>query len=94
MTLDQIITAVTSHYDVTPQAIASKLRTQCVSKPRQVIMYLARKHTKLSFSYIGNRLGKRDHTTVMFGAATVSRLIDSDPQLALDVLAFERKLGV
>ena len=65
MTLQQIIDAVTSYYNVKLSDLQSKRRHKSITGPRQVCMWLARKWTRFSLEEIGGYFGGRDHTTVM-----------------------------
>jgi len=42
------------------------LRKKQLVQPRQISMYLIRKELNGSYPYIGEKLGGRDHTTVMY----------------------------
>ena len=44
-------------------------------KARQIAMYILRKEFGMSFVEIGNMLGGRDHTTVMYGVDKVENLL-------------------
>jgi chromosomal replication initiator protein len=48
---------------------------------RQVAMYLARKHTRYSFPDIGQKIGGRDHSTVIYANNKISNIIKSDIKL-------------
>jgi hypothetical protein len=65
--------------EATPDAFVAELvserRARRIARPRQVVMYLARKHTKLSLPRIGRGLGFRDHTTVMHGANKIEGML-------------------
>ena len=42
-----------------------KTRKKEIVKPRQIVMYLLREDFNTSYPYIGQKLGGRDHTTVI-----------------------------
>lgn len=69
-----IIDAVVDHFDVKLTDLQSKRRQKSIARPRQICMYLARKHTRYSLEEIGGYFGGRDHTTVMYAV----RKIDTD----------------
>jgi chromosomal replication initiator protein len=52
-------------------------RSAKIAVPRQIAMYLLREINEISFPQIGELLGGRDHTTVMYGI----RKIDDDEKL-------------
>ena len=41
-------------------------------------MYLARKHTDMSFPEIGRFMGNKDHSTVILASRRIQRLLDAD----------------
>jgi len=65
ITIQQIFDAVTKYYNVRLSDLQSKKRHKSIAFPRQVCMFLARRHTRYSLEEIGGYFGGRDHTTVM-----------------------------
>ena len=76
--ITDIIEVVTRHFDVRLADLQSKKRSQSITEPRQICMYLARNLTKHSLEEIGGHLGGRDHTTVMHACSKISRMEDAD----------------
>ena len=72
VTIDQIQKKVAEHFDVRIADMTGKRRTANIAFPRQVAMYLARRHTKASLQQIGETFGGRDHGTVLHACKTVS----------------------
>lgn len=83
ISITDIIEVVTSHFDVRLADLQSKKRSQSITEPRQICMYLARNLTKHSLEEIGGHLGGRDHTTVMHACSKISQAEKSDPQMHL-----------
>ena len=81
ISITDIIEVVTGHFDVRLADLQSKKRSQSITEPRQICMYLARKLTKHSLEEIGGHLGGRDHTTVMHACSKISQVKKSDPQM-------------
>jgi len=81
ISITDIIEVVTSHFDVRLADLQSKRRSQSVTEPRQICMYLARNLTRHSLEEIGGHLGGRDHTTVMHACSKIDRLKGSDPKM-------------
>ena len=81
ISITDIIEVVTSHFDVRLADLQSKKRSQSITEPRQICMYLARNLTKHSLEEIGGHLGGRDHTTVMHACSKIGQAKDSDPQM-------------
>jgi chromosomal replication initiator protein len=91
-TIQEIIDAVLGYYDIKLGDLMSKRRHKSIALPRQVCMWLARKHTRFSLEEIGGYFGGRDHTTVMHAVRTVSSKAASDEALSSDVERIERML--
>ena len=91
-TIQEIIDAVLGYYDIKLGDLMSKRRHKSIALPRQVCMWLARKHTRFSLEEIGGYFGGRDHTTVMHAVRTVSSKTASDEALSSDVERIERML--
>lgn len=81
ISITDIIEVVTSHFDVRLTDLQSKKRSQSVTLPRQICMYLARNLTRHSLEEIGGHLGGRDHTTVMHACSKIGQAKDSEPQM-------------
>ncbi|MCS7033406.1 MAG: chromosomal replication initiator protein DnaA, partial [Phycisphaerae bacterium] len=71
VTIQQICEAVTRYYNVRLSDLQSKRRHKSIAFPRQVCMFLARRHTRYSLEEIGGYFGGRDHTTVMHAVRTI-----------------------
>jgi chromosomal replication initiator protein len=76
-----IVEVVAKHFDVRLTDLQSKRRSQSITVPRQICMYLARLLTKHSLEEIGGHLGGRDHTTVMHACAKIDEEKQSDPKM-------------
>ncbi|MBN1359284.1 MAG: chromosomal replication initiator protein DnaA, partial [Sedimentisphaerales bacterium] len=72
---------VTQHFDVRLTDLQSKRRSQSITLPRQICMYLARGLTKHSLEEIGGHLGGRDHTTVMHACNKIAEAQEADPKM-------------
>ena len=70
----------------------SARRSRCVTRLRQVAMYLAKLLTPRSLPEIGRKFGGRDHTTVMHAVRRVEELRASDASFAEDVELLRRML--
>jgi chromosomal replication initiator protein len=87
VTIDQIQKKVAEHFDVRLADMTSKRRPANIAFPRQVAMYLARRHTKASLNEIGDAFGGRDHGTVLHACKTVTgRMVKEDQVRQLIVL--------
>ncbi len=93
ITVQQIFEAVTKYYSVRLNDLQSKKRHKSIAFPRQVCMYLARRHTRFSLEEIGGYFGGRDHTTVLHGVRTVTKDCVDDPEVAKQITFLESQLS-
>jgi chromosomal replication initiator protein len=91
--IERIQRKVAEFYSIPLAEMRSKRRFRKMARPRQIAMYFARELTPMSLPSIGNRFGKRDHTTVMHAIKTVERLVATDPEFAADVAALREELS-
>ena len=76
-----IIKAVSSFYKTDEKLLIEKNRKQEIVKPRQVLMYILREYFNYSLSNIGQKLGGRDHTTVMHACEKIKDELSSNQTL-------------
>jgi len=81
ISISDIIGVVTGHFDVRLTDLQSRKRSQSITEPRQICMYLARNLTRHSLEEIGGHLGGRDHTTVMHACSKINQVKDNDPKM-------------
>ena len=88
ITVEYIIDIVTDHFQLSSDAIVSKKRQKTIAYPRQICMYLCKELTDLSTTEIGEKIGGRDHSTVIHGCAKIEELINTDPTVKkmIDIL--------
>jgi chromosomal replication initiator protein len=94
LTVDDIIDRVSREYDVTPNAIKGRSRKKEVVLPRQLVMFLADKHTNIPATRIGKLVGSRDHSTVLHSIAKVEEQISTDKSFAMLVEKIEKLLQI
>jgi chromosomal replication initiator protein len=82
VTPERIMKLVAGHFDIKVSDIKSSSRAHAISRPRQIAMYLSRKHTEHSFPELGRAFNK-DHTTVIAACKKLDGLLGSDDPLAI-----------
>ncbi len=82
ISITDIIEVVTGYFDVRLADLQSKRRSQSITEPRQICMYLARNLTRHSLEEIGGHLGGRDHTTVMHACNKITQVKDTDSKMS------------
>ena len=85
ITIQQIFDAVTKYYNVRPADLQSKKRHKSIAFPRQVCMFLARRHTRYSLEEIGGYFGGRDHTTVLHAVRSIQEDCEQDKDVAKQI---------
>jgi chromosomal replication initiator protein len=78
VTADDVMMLITTEFAITSRELVGKSRTQTVSLPRQIAMFLLREHTELSLEDVGRIYGNRDHTTVLYAVTRVRERILKD----------------
>lgn len=81
----EVVKAVCDFYGVEEENIYDKSRRKEVVRPRQVVMYLLREDFNVSFPSIGDKLGGRDHTTVIHSYNKVKSDLKTDSVLSQEI---------
>ena len=71
----------------------SSRKSKEIAYPRQIAMYLCKKLTEKSLKYVGNYLGKRDHTTVLHGAKKIEAELQHNETLANTIDVIIKKIN-
>jgi chromosomal replication initiator protein len=91
LTCDAIVKQVATHFDLKVADLKSTKRGRAIAFPRQIAMYLCRKHTGASYPEIGTSLGGKDHTTAINAYNRMKERQD-DPEVARHIEEIERAL--
>lgn len=92
LTIPDILDTVAGYYGIKLAELLSKRRHKSIALPRQIGMYLARKHTRFSLGEIGGYFGGRDHTTVMHAVRAIDGRRTDDTRLDSDIGQLESVL--
>lgn len=93
MSPSDILNVVSKYFGVSLERISGKDRSKDIVLPRQVAMYLMREQGGISLPKIGQELGGRDHTTVMYAVEKVTDMIESDDKVRRQVLQIKDQLS-
>ena len=74
LTLGDIEAAVSTYFGITPADLHSTRRTRTVSTARMIAMFLARRHTQMSFPEIAKFMGK-NHSSVILAVQRMEKLL-------------------
>jgi chromosomal replication initiator protein len=78
---DSIILAICEYFGVEQRDLMSGRRQRTISLARSVAMFLVRKTAKLSFPEIGQKMGKRNHSTVISACRRIERAVHRNEPL-------------
>lgn len=92
ITFDKIIETVAQVLDLDQNEIIRKGRKKEVAKARQIVMYLLRTELDYSFPTIGQKLGGRDHTTVMYACRKIDEAIKNDEEARQEMEMIKERL--
>lgn len=76
--IEAILKVVSNKLDVRVSDIKSQKKNKNIAFSRQIAMYLARQLTDSSFPDIGEKIGGRDHSTVIYACNKIKNIMESD----------------
>lgn len=80
-----VVEKIAGFYGIEEHSIYEKTRRREVVKPRQIIMYILREDYDISYPAIGDKLGGRDHTTVIHSCEKIKREVEDNAQLSEEI---------
>jgi len=92
ITPDKIIKTVARYFDISTEDLTKRTRKREVVEPRQICMYLMRDLLKCSYPHIGERLGKRDHTTVIYACEKVGERVKNNAEVNQKIMLIKEQL--
>jgi chromosomal replication initiator protein len=81
ISLEEILEVVAGYYHMRPVDLKSPSRAKDLSHARQVAIYVIREMTESSFPKIGELMGGRKHTTILYAYEKVKEELESHPVL-------------
>ncbi|ABC75880.1 chromosomal replication initiator protein [Syntrophus aciditrophicus SB] len=92
ISFEEILKAVAARYNLKIADIKSQSKNKNIAMARQVTMYMARKLTGSSFPDIGEKIGGRDHSTVIYANNKIRKLLETDSRLKATLQEIEDQL--
>ncbi|PKO01570.1 MAG: chromosomal replication initiator protein DnaA, partial [Chloroflexi bacterium HGW-Chloroflexi-5] len=89
----RVVDVVASVFGISSEKLLGRDRTREAALPRQVAMYLLRQEANVSLPQIGQVLGGRDHTTVMYACEKVADMIEKDELLRRQIVQIREQLN-
>lgn len=85
VSISDIVKIVTDFYNINEQSVYEKTRRKEIVRARQIIMYLLREDFSISYPMIGQKLGGKDHTTVIHSCLKIKTELGKQPALVQDL---------
>jgi chromosomal replication initiator protein len=85
-----VLQAVSAYYRVKASDLCGPQRERSIAYARQMAMYLLREEAKLSLLEIGNQLGGRNHSTVIYGCDKIALEVKRKGRVKQDVQAIKQ----
>jgi chromosomal replication initiator protein len=85
VSVQEVVKTIAGFYGIEEASIYEKTRRKEVVRPRQVIMFLLREDFHISFPTIGEKLGGRDHTTVIHSCDKIKNDLMTDSVLSNEI---------
>jgi chromosomal replication initiator protein len=92
LTVEQVLNVIADYYHVELTDLTGRSRNKEVVLPRQMAMYILREEMGTSLPQIGEALGGRDHTTVMYAHEKMKEEIETNEQRRREFLAIRERL--
>lgn len=89
---EEVVRKVAEAFGLTVERMRGRERSREVALPRQIAMYLLREEANVSLPQIGDVLGGRDHTTVMYACDKVADLLERDDRLRRQVVEIRERI--
>lgn len=92
--IDSIQKMVADYFKMKVSDMKSPRRMKSLVFPRQIAMYLCKKHANASFPEIGEKFGGKDHTTVIHAVRKIEANISTNAKLKEDLELLSKKLAL
>ncbi len=76
--LSDIENIVSIYFGLTPADLHTSRKSRTIALAREIAMYLARRHTDMSFPEIGRYMGNKNHSTVILASRRVSQKLQAN----------------
>lgn len=83
---------VCEYFGIKREDLLSKSRKREIALPRQLAMYFSKELTNATFSKIGEEMGGKDHSTVMYACETIKDVSKIDKELKKYVKELTEKI--
>ncbi len=88
----KVIRVVAEFYDISEKDLINRSRKKEIVHPRQIAMYILREELKCSFPFIGEKLGKKDHTTAIHAYKKIVEELSKNVALESELKTIKEKI--
>jgi len=92
LSVKDIVKIVAGYFNIEENSVYDKTRRKEVVRPRQIAMYILREDCSVSYPSIGQKLGGRDHTTVIHSCEKIKNDLKTDNTLVEDLMQIRAML--
>ena len=85
ISVEEVVKIISSFYHIDSESIYEKTRRKEVVHVRQIIMYILREDFNLSFPLIGQKMGGKDHTTVIHSYEKIKGELETNTGLMSEI---------
>lgn len=85
VTINNVIKTIADFYNIDEKNLFEKTRKKEIVKPRQIAMYILREDLNISYPFIGNKFGQRDHTTVIHAYRKINETMKKNERLNQEI---------
>ena len=93
ITAPQVIKAVADFFEIVPADFINRSRKKGVVEPRQIAAFLLRDILSMSYPDIGEKLGKRDHSTVIHSYEKIAREMSKNQALNKKIILIKEVIS-
>jgi chromosomal replication initiator protein len=88
----EVMNTVASFYNLKLSQLKGDKRDNFLSLPRQILYYILRVELNLPLMDIGDMLGGRDHSTILYGVRKISKMLSTDDKIRGDIMGIKSQL--
>ena len=83
--IEQVQQIIANNYNISIEDIRGKRKSNDITIPRQIAMYICRIYLKESLPKIGAEFGGKDHTTVMHAVNKIKKEVETNDELNIEI---------
>ncbi len=83
--IKDVVKTISNFYNLDEASIYEKTRRKEIVKARQIVMFILREDFNVSYPLIGQKLGGKDHTTVIHSYLKIKNDLKNEPQLLQEI---------